>query len=377
MFSKLKSVDLLLFLFPIMLWIIGCVVLWSLTFASTDIGTHNLAIKQVEFGVIGIISMIILSLVDYRSLRSNVIIICVVTVALLIAVELVGKTSLGATRWLDLKFFQLQPSELAKMALIITLSAFLSPRLDNPNFKTLFAALFILIVPLGLVITQPDLGTAMILVAIFLGLIFMLKLRRAHYAVILISILLVLTASVLAFYRVAPFSNLLHDYQRNRVETFLNPESDPLGKGYNVRQAVIAIGNGGLWGKGLGQEVGHLSQLNFLPKAYTDFIFAATAESVGFVGAALVLFVYAGIFWRIIIAAVTAKDNFANLICFGFSLMLLFSVLVNVGMNLGIMPVTGIPLPFISAGGTALIVNFMLLGIIQSIIIRRKAIKFD
>jgi rod shape determining protein RodA len=168
----------------------------------------------------------------------------------------------------------------------------------------------------------------------------------------------------------------MKDYQRSRIEVFLNPESDPLNKGYNVRQSVIAIGNGGLYGRGLGKEAGQLSQLNFLPKAYTDFIFAALSEATGLIGASFVVLLFGGLMWRILHCATVAKDSFGRLVAIGFGCMILFSVLINIGMNMGMMPVTGIPLPFISAGGTALIINFIGVGILQSIYSKHRSIDF-
>jgi rod shape determining protein RodA len=231
--------------------------------------------------------------------------------------------------------------------------------------------------PVVLVLIQPDLGTALILIVASLGILIALKLRSIHFFALGIVFLLALSVSALSYYKITPFNYLLKDYQRNRITTFINPESDPLGKGYNVRQAMIAVGNGGIYGRGLGKEVGQLSQLNFLPKAYTDFIFAALAESAGIIGASIVLLLYGGLFWRILSTAKNAKDNFAQLISFGYLSSTAFAMFINIGMNLGVMPVTGIPLPFISAGGTALIINFVAIGILQSIYIRRQAIKFD
>lgn len=377
MFRFIRSIDALLYLFPTLLWIVGCVVLWSLTFASTESSIHNLAIKQLIFGIIGIGVMITMTVLDYRMLYGASWLIGLITIALLIAVEVVGQTSLGATRWLDLKVFNLQPSEVAKLAIILFLATYLSSHVEKPNIKSFIIVLATLMVPTILVMAQPDLGTALIMIVAALGILIALRLKRVHFLTLIISFVMVLLVASLSYFKVVPFNYLLKDYQRGRITTFINPESDPLGRGYNVRQAVIAVGNGGIYGRGLGKEVGQLSQLNFLPKAYTDFIFAALAEAAGLIGASIVLSLYAGLFWRIINTATHAKDNFAQLISYGYLSVTGFSMFVNIGMNLGIMPVTGIPLPFISAGGTALVVNFIAIGILQSIYIRRQAIKFD
>lgn len=377
MFKRWHSLDFGLILFPILLWILSCVVLWSLTYANPDKSISGLAIKQLIFGLIGIVGMIMMMILDYRSLRPAAWIIALVSLLLLFVVEFVGKTSLGATRWIDLKVFQLQPSEVAKLALIITLAAFLARFRGRVTKAVLIWVPVMLLVPLWLVLKQPDLGTGLILGVTTIGMMLTLKLTREQYAGIILGLILVIGVGALSFYQVKPFNLLMRDYQRSRITTFLNPESDPLNRGYNVRQAVIAVGNGGLLGRGLGKEVGQLSQLNLLPKAYTDFIFAATAEATGFVGACFLLMLFAGLMWRVLVVAARARDGFGRTLAIGYFTMLAFSILVNVGMNLGIMPVTGIPLPFISAGGTSLIINFIGIGILQSIASRHQVIDFS
>ncbi len=377
MLKRFRNIDIMLYAFPIVLWIIGCAVLWSLTYASPDRSIASLAIKQALFGVVGLVACFFISTVDYRSLRQFAAIIGIVTLVLLIAVELFGTTSLGATRWLDFRIFQLQPSEIAKIALIIVYATFLVHYIERVQPKMFAIAAALLVPPLYLVMKQPDLGTAIILVMTALVMVLSLHMKRVYYGSLMTMAVALVLVGGLAVANVAPFGRLMHDYQRDRITTFLNPESDPLGKGYNVRQAVIAIGNGGLFGKGLGKEVGQLSQLNFLPKAYTDFIFAALAEALGFLGASIVLLLFAGLLWRTLVAAASARDGFGALLAYGYLATLAFSLLINVGMNLGIMPVTGIPLPFMSAGGTALIMNFVGVGIMQSVISRRQKIQFD
>lgn len=376
MFRRLRSIDIGLVIFPIFLWIISCVVLWSLTYASLDNSTSNLAVKQLIFGFIGIVCMVLVRLVDYRILRQFWWLIATVSVGLLVIVDFFGKTTLGATRWIDLKIFQLQPSEIAKIALVIILATFLSFFHERVSTRVLIGVPMILAIPLLLVLKQPDLGTAIILLIIAVGMLLAIKLRKEHYIGVVIAAALLFGAGALSLNKVGPFTILMKDYQRSRIEVFLNPESDPLNKGYNVRQSVIAIGNGGLYGRGLGKEAGQLSQLNFLPKAYTDFIFAALSEATGLIGASFVVLLFGGLMWRILHCATVAKDSFGRLIAIGFGCMILFSVLINIGMNMGMMPVTGIPLPFISAGGTALIINFIGIGILQSIYSKHRSIDF-
>lgn len=376
MFKKWRDLDWSLYILPIALWLIGVSVLWSLTYASPDDSISSLAPKQVIFGIIGLGLSIVMALIDYRSLRQFAWIIGLGALILLLAVEFFGTTSLGATRWLDFKVFQLQPSEIAKVALIIVLATNFVQYIDRVGAKMFIMAGVIVGAPLFLVLKQPDLGTAIILVLSSLGVLLSMRMKRVHYIVLAIGLSLTIIIGVLAYQNTTPFSGILHNYQRDRIHVFLNPKSDPLGKGYNVRQSIIAIGNGGLFGRGLGKDVGQLSQLNLLPKAYTDFIFAALAESLGFIGGSVVLIIYSLILWRILLVAYLARDGFGALLAYGYLASILFSILINVGMNLGIMPVTGIPLPFISAGGTALITNFIGIGIIQSITSRRQKISF-
>ncbi len=376
MLKRLRGLDWSLYILPIALWLIGVAVLWSLTYANPDRSISSLAIKQFIFGLLGLGISTIMAIIDYRSLRQIAWIIGLVTLVLLIAVEFFGTTSLGATRWLDFKFFQLQPSEIAKIALIIVLATLFVQYIERVSVKMFVLASVMVGAPLFLVLKQPDLGTAIILVLTAVGVLLSMRMKRVHYISLAIVATLIIIIGTLAYQNTTPFGDILHSYQRDRIHVFLNPNSDPLGKGYNVRQSIIAIGNGGLFGRGLGKDVGQLSQLNFLPKAYTDFIFAALAESLGFVGGSVVLIIYSLLLWRILLVAQLARDGFGALLTYGFLASILFSILINVGMNLGIMPVTGIPLPFISAGGTALITNFIGIGIIQSITSRRQKISF-
>jgi len=215
--------------------------------------------------------------------------------------------------------------------------------------------------PLFLVAKQPDLGTTIVVVTIFLSLFFFWPISRR-----------VKIGAVVVLLALLPLSwTLLQDYQQNRIYTFINPGRDPYGAGYNVIQSLIAVGSGGLTGRGLGN--GPQSQLNFLPVAHTDFIFAGWAEATGFVGAMGLLLALAFLNWRIYRIASVAKDAYGRYLAIGFGAMISVQIAVNIGMNLGLAPVTGIPLPFVSHGGTALVVDFIMLGVMQSIYIRHRA----
>jgi len=215
-----------------------------------------------------------------------------------------------------------------------------------------------------LVLVQPDFGTAIVLIIAIISILFASQLKKIY---LFAGTALVLLSTPLLW-------NFLKDYQKQRIYTFLNPSSNLYGSGYNVLQSIIAVGSGGLTGKGLGQ--GSQSQLNFIPAARTDFIFAGWAEATGFLGSFLLIILFAILIWRIINVARVSKDNFGYYFSIGAVGILLFQVLVNIGMNLGLMPVTGIPLPFVSFGGTAMVMNFAGIGILQSIYIRHKKINF-
>jgi rod shape determining protein RodA len=282
-------------------------------------------------------------------------------IALLVLVHLFGTEVLGARRWIDFGVFQLQPSEVAKIIFIIILAKYFSGLSGRPSLREVARSGVYLLLPLSLVVTQPDLGTALVFIAIWGVFLLAARVRPLHLAGLL-------TVSVL----ITPLIwRSLKPYQQSRLLTFLDPARDPLGAGYNVTQAQIAVGSGGLWGRGLGH--GTQSQLNFLPVQHTDFIFAALVEELGFVGAIGLFILYALLFSRSLRAVSRSRDLFGMYLAVGITAMLLFHIFVNVGMNLGIMPVTGIPLPLVSYGGTAVIMTFVSLGLLQSVISRARS----
>lgn len=360
-FGLPKTIDWLLYLLPIILTITGIVILYSLTYYNNKIGLFD---NQIIYAVIGFVLMLIFTFIDYRNFQGAAWYLYFAGLILLIIVLFFGKTVLGASRWIDLKVFQLQPAEFFKLCLIIILAKFFSDRWNNINFKNIFFGLLLLVVPGILVLRQPDLGTLMVLCFITLMIILASKISKLQLAVLGLIILVVLPGTWF----------FLKDYQKQRLSTFINPGADPYGSGYNVLQSTITVGSGGLLGRGLGH--GPQSQLNFLPIVYTDFIFAGLAEASGFVGSVLLIFLFMFLIARILSVARISKDYFGTLIAIGVGSMLIFQMFVNIGMNIGILPVTGIPLPFVSSGGTSLIVNFICIGILQSIYLRHKKITF-
>ena len=348
----LKRADPFLFLAMILLLVFGLMAILS---------TNREALgRQLIFALTGFLIYIGVSLFDYRLLKKVSIGLYVAVVGLLGLIFVSGVVTRGAARWLKFGAGQLQPSEFSKVALILLLAATLSPYISRLSFKGLLISVGLTLVPGLLVYFQPDLGTSIILLTIWLGVIFAAGLRPAY--------LFLMAAGGLSL--LVPLWSVLKDYQRQRILSFLNPALDPLGGGYNVRQSVIAVGSGRLWGRGFGR--GTQSHLQFLPEHYTDFIFAALSEEWGFVGALVLLLFFAVLLVRILRVARDAGDGFGSLIAVGVFSFLLPQIFINVGMNLGITPITGIPLPLVSYGGSSLWVTMMALGLVQSVAIRRR-----
>jgi rod shape determining protein RodA len=333
----------------------------SLTYGTSRI---SLAINQSIYAGIGILVMLLVSRFDYRNWRGFAGYFYVLVLILLLAVERFGVEILGARRWLDIGgFFNLQPSELAKLALAIILAKFFADR-DELQTRDYLQLGGLVVLPIGLILIQPDLGTAVILSLVAFGLFVVGGVSRKA--------LLGLIGIGLASLPIA--WQFLADYQKQRVLTFLNPEADPYGAGYNVLQALIAVGSGGLFGQGLGQ--GSQSQQEFLPVAHTDFIFASVAEATGLVGSLVLIGLLTFLILRVIRVAQVARDDFGYYLAVGIAVLFLAHTTINIAMNLALAPVTGIPLPFVSHGGTALITNFIAIGILQSIMLRHKKITF-
>ena len=369
--TKSRTFDLILFILPLLLLSVSIAVIYSLVTGTADAG---LTLKQTISSVVGIGLMFGLSIVDYRFFKSIAWVFYLIGLLLLVYVDFFGVAAGGAIRWINFGFFQLQPSEFAKVFLIIALAAFFSNRISKLRNRDIFASLLILLPPLFLIIKEPDLGTALVIGFIYIAMLFFSRPNKFQSTIFIILLVAIVGVVILSSLNIKPFNKVLHDYQRNRILTFIDPNLDPYGKGYNVRQAQIAIGSGGLFGNGLGK--GSQSQLQYLPKPQTDFIFAGIAESFGFLGTAVLLALFAYLIMKILNIGHLARDNFGMLICFGAAAMFLFQIAINVGMNLGLAPVTGIPLPFESYGGSALIAYLFLLGLVQSVFARHKKISF-
>lgn len=350
-----------LYIIPIILVSVGLVVIYSLTYYNNKIELFH---SQIIYATIGFILMIFLTFLDYRNFKALAWVFYLLGLGLLIAVLFFGKSTLGATRWLDLGPFQLQPSEFMKLFLIFILAKYFSDKFGEVKIKDLIIGFIIMLIPAILVLRQPDFGSFSVLAVTGLSIILFSRIKKTYLLIIGLAILLALPTSWI----------FLKDYQRERIYTFINPTADRFGSGYNVMQSTITVGSGGLLGRGLGH--GPQSQLNFLPVAHTDFIFAGLAEASGFVGSTFVIILFVILIFTIVNVAKISKDSFGMLVAVGIATMILFQVMINIGMNLGIMPVTGIPLPFISHGGSSLILNLASLGILQSVYLRHKKITF-
>ena len=368
---KVKTFDLSIAIIPIIFLAVGISVIYSLV-----LGTNNdgLATKQAVIALIGLAVMFFVSFSDYRFFRGISWITYLISLVLLVLVNYFGKTTNGAMNWLDLKVFQLQPSELAKIFLIISLASYFAPIMGKIRWRNILMSLLLIAPPLALVLKEPDFGTAVVIVFAYIVILLLSK-PSASKVIIISSIIAVVFATiVLAYLNVKPLDKIFHDYQRKRIEVFLNPDIDPYGQGYNVKQAQITVGSGGIIGRGLGK--GSQSQLQFLPEPHTDFIFAGIAESYGFLGTFVLLGLYCFFIIRLIDIGAMARDNFGMLMVLGISAMFFCQVLISAGMSLGLLPVTGIPLPFLSYGGTSLLVSLFSVGLVQSVYIRHKKISF-
>ena len=302
---------------------------------------------------------------DYKVLQGYGNKLYVFNLILLVAVMLVGQSALGAQRWIMIGPISIQPSEFSKLIMIISLATMLDDKVGKLNtLRDLLPVAIYVGIPFLLVLKQPDLGTSLVFMAIFFGMVFAaginLRLLGGIFA-----------AGVAA----CPILwHFLKDYQKMRLTVFMNPNVDPLGSGYHIIQSKIAIGSGMLFGKGLFH--GTQSQLNFLPENHTDFIFAVVGEELGFIGVTFLLLLYLLVLWRGIVTARDAGDTFGRLLAVGITSMLAFHVLVNVGMTMGIMPVTGIPLPLMSYGVSSLTTNIMSIAILLNIQRRRQKLVF-
>ena len=339
------------------------VVLYGTTLSET---TNAIFYRQLLFLLVGLGGFLFIGFFDYHALAKANRLIYVIIVLLLLYLPIFSGAVRGGKRWVDLGVFNVQPAEFAKIAVMLGLARLLYLKRGQINsWKTIIWTFLYAFVPTALVMLEPDLGSSIIIMGIWAGIILISPIKKRFLAVLFIAF--VISAGI-------GWKFVLKDFQRDRVQVFLNPALDPKGKGYNVRQATIAVGSGEFLGTGLGKGVE--GQSKFLPERQTDFIFAASSEEIGFLGSLSLLGLYFFLLTRILKIMRQAKDDLGMYIAGGAFFFFFFQVLINVGMNIGILPVTGIPLPFVSSGGSSLVVSLFTLGVLQNVARQSKTLRF-
>ncbi len=356
--------------------------------------------RQLIWGIGAFIVFFVTYSIPISSFRMMAIPLYLLSLGLLMAVLVMGRQISGAKSWLDLGSIGFQPSEMAKVGTILVIASFLSRNnTDIESFKDIVITLIIGLVPVGLILLEPDMGTALVFIGIILTMIFWKGISLFGLFIVLspgfvalsslfgiyyfIAALLLVTVALLLFRKDIFFSgsifalnlgagffadyvyNVLSPHQQNRIKSFIDPMADPLGAGYNAIQARVAIGSGGFWGKGF--LAGNQTQLQFIPEQWTDFIYCVIGEELGFIGSFITLMLFLILFIKILKIASSAKDEFLSLVTVGILAVYFVHLMVNIGMTVGIMPVIGIPLPFVSYGGSSLMVNMFMLGIVANV----------
>src|SRR5918995_194078 len=320
-------------------------------------------LRQGIYALIGLVLMFAVARVDYSRFREIRVGIYSAMIAAICLVLVFGAAARGSRRWIELPYFRFQPSELAKVLLVVALAAFVIERTRRgSDARQTIRMVALGLAPVALIFLQPDLGTGFVLLVVTLTVLFLAGVRWTHFAVMGgVAAVAVTFALVIAPAAGVP---ILRDYQQERLTSFLNPSDDPSDSSYQLKQSLIAIGSGGKTGRG---DQASQTELEFLPERHTDFVFAVIGERFGFLGAAFVLSLYALLIWRALRILTLSKNLYGTLIAGGIAAMLMFQILVNVGMTLGITPVTGITLPLMSYGGSSVLVTFLAIGLLQSI----------
>lgn len=361
-----RRFDFVLLGASLLLTLFGVLMIRSATLGAIDPELINRVPDQIRFAIIGFLVLFGLAALDYRLLGSIYLYLYGLMVILLILVRLFGvEGDGGAQSWLNVGI-RIQPSEIAKVLIIITLGTFLAQNYQRmADLRTVILSLIHIGIPTALIFSQPDLGMTIVFAVMWFVLVFASGLRLKHVAIATAVLMISLPFTVPAVWaRMEP-------YQRQRITSFISPESDP-DAFYNINQARISIGNGGLYGRGYGQGPQNVGR--FLRVRHTDFIFSVIAEEFGFVGGAVVIAILAVVILRILRAARLAADPLGSLICYGVATFIFFQTFVSIGMNLSLMPVTGLTLPFISSGGTSLLSTLAGIGLVESVIMRRRTL---
>ena len=360
--NNFRYFDIYIFGSSLLLLVLGLLMIYSTTLESPT----NLMTRQLIYAIVAYIGMFAMAFFDYRKLKGLTPIFYVLIVAALIFVWFMGTQIRGSSRWIDLGIFRIQPAEFAKLVIVIIMAKFLDQSGEKlKDIRYVILCVLYMAIPAALVLIEPDLGSTLVIFFTWFGMLLFSKINKKHLAWLL------LAGAVLSS---LSWFFVIKDYQKTRIYTFINPTYDPQGAGYNVLQSIIAVGSGSFTGRGVGR--GLQSQLKFLPERQTDFIFASTAEELGLFGSTFIIGLFGVIFFRLIKAIRHARDNFGMYLTLGIFFMFLVQVVINIGMNIGLLPVTGIPLPFLSYGGSSLLTTMLSLGLVQSIVARQKALRF-
>ena len=367
---RLRDFDALLLLAALGLVGLGTLLIYSGSFSQfgtpEGLDFSHPVVRQVAFAAAGLLLALLFTRIDYRTLGNVSIGLYVAAVASLLFVLVEGEVTHGSRRWILIGGTPVQPSELAKLIVIIALAKYLADHQEQMDSARVFlTSLVIAAVPAALVFAQPDLGSAVIFAAVWFGMAVVGGARWKHVGVLV-------SAGIVAVQ--FTFIGLVSDYQRERIALWLDPGRDPLGAGFQALQAKIGIGSGGMFGKGLTH--GSQTQLDFLRTETTDYVFSVLGEELGFVGALLLFGLFLVLLWRALRVAELSRDMFGRLLATGMVIYILLQTFINVGVNLGLLPVTGIPLPFVSQGGSSLIALLIGLGILQSILLRHRPFTF-
>lgn len=358
-----RGLDLGLLTVTVLLCLLGLGALFSFSLNSGT-SSYSIFYRQLTYLIVGGLAMFFLIRLDYRYLGGIHWVLYAVGLLALIGVRLFGQTVHGTTGWFEIAGFQLQPIEFVKIIVCLALAKYFADHADQlRSWRVVMISGAMVAVPVILVMLQPDFGSAVLLLGIWFGLLVALPIPRRRVALLLLGMIAI---------GVASWFLILRPYQKERILNFVTPGRDRLGSGYNVQQAITAIGSGQFFGRGLG--LGPQSQLSFLPVRHTDFIFASIAEELGSIGAGTILLLFGLLFWRLYGLSRRSRDNFSAILSAALAMMFFLQVAINVGMNLGVFPVTGIPLPFLSYGGSSMLSSLMAIGIAESLSARQRVL---
>jgi len=360
-YTKFKYLDRMLAVICLLLLLMGLALIYSTSLSSGK----SIFYKQLVYVAVGAFIFFFLAFFDFSALTKISRYVYIFLFLALVAVLKFGHAVNGSARWFDFKIFSFQPAEFMKLAVVLVLARFFAMRRGEiKDWRNILVSFLYVLLPAALISKEPDLGSAAIIFFTWLGVLFLSNVDKKVFVYLFLLFAVIAGVS---------WTYVLKDYQRNRIETFINPERDPRGRGYNVQQAIIAVGSGGFSGTGLGR--GLQSQLKFLPERQTDFIFASAAEELGFIGTVVMLILYFILLYRLLVIYRMSRDDLSRFVIAGIFFMFFSQVVINIGMNVGMLPVTGIPLPLISYGGSSLFTSIAALGMAEAIAIRSKGLR--